>query len=99
MADRFLSEVEVKARTGLSRTTRWRGARSGWFPKPRVIAPNRIAWLASEIDGYQDACAAGTADFPSKCRRPVGKRNSKERSSIGQDSDSHGYDGALRKQP
>lgn len=50
--DGFIGEADVAAITGLSRTTRWRGERDGWFPKRRKLSPNRVGWLKSEIDAW-----------------------------------------------
>ena len=49
MSDRFVPETECRELTGLSRTSRWRGEREGWFPKRRQISPNRVGWLYSEL--------------------------------------------------
>jgi prophage regulatory protein len=50
--DRFLREGEVKFRTGLSRTTRWRLERFGDFPRRRRLSPNTIGWLESEVEAW-----------------------------------------------
>ena len=52
MAERALREEEVHARTGLSRTTRWRKEREGTFPRRRKIHGNINAWLESEIEKW-----------------------------------------------
>ena len=58
LTDRFLLEEEVARITGLSRTTRWREARKGSFPKPRTLSAGRIGWLASEVRMWMSARAA-----------------------------------------
>lgn len=50
--DRILRDGEVEAKTGLSRTTRWRRERDGTFPKRRQIGPNAVGWLESDIDSW-----------------------------------------------
>lgn len=53
--DRFLREPEVHNITGLSRTTRWRLAREGKFPKAYPIGGgNVVAWRASDIQEWMD---------------------------------------------
>lgn len=49
LQDRIIREVECKKLTGLSRTTRWRGEKDGWFPKRRQLSPNSIGWYESEV--------------------------------------------------
>ena len=46
---------EVITRTGgKSRTTLWRDVRAGRFPAPVKVGPNRIGWLESEIEDWQE---------------------------------------------
>lgn len=53
--DRFLRESEVLKLTGLSRTTRWRLARRGEFPKAIRLSENASGWLLSEIIAWMCA--------------------------------------------
>lgn len=53
--NRFLREKEVRARTGLSRTTRWRLEQAGDFPIRRRLSTNAIGWLESEIEAWMQA--------------------------------------------
>ena len=53
--DRFLGEADVKAITGLSRTTRWRLERAGKFPPRRVLSVNRVGWRATEIMAWLES--------------------------------------------
>jgi prophage regulatory protein len=53
--NRFLREKEVRARTGLSRTTRWRLEQAGDFPTRRRLSANAIGWLESEIEAWMQA--------------------------------------------
>ncbi|WP_293451077.1 AlpA family phage regulatory protein [Phenylobacterium sp.] len=50
--DRLLAWKQVKALTGLSRTTVWRRQRAGDFPLPLVISPGRIGWRESEVEAW-----------------------------------------------
>ncbi|TAL01836.1 MAG: AlpA family phage regulatory protein [Rhodospirillaceae bacterium] len=58
MNDEILGEAEVAKITSLSRSTRWRGERAGWFPRRRQISPNRVGWLKSEIAAWLEERAA-----------------------------------------
>ena len=50
--DRIMRDPEVEHVTGLSRTTRWRLARAGKFPKRHQISPNCSGNLESEIRAW-----------------------------------------------
>lgn len=54
MTEKFLSQTEVLKRTSLSRTTIWRHANAGVFPKPIHISARRVAWLESDIIAWQN---------------------------------------------
>ncbi len=54
MNDRIIRESECEKTSGLSRTTRWRLESIGLFPKRRVIGPNSVGWLESEITEWQE---------------------------------------------
>ncbi len=47
--DRFISEVECKKLTDLSRVTRWRLMQRGEFPAKVQISPGRKAWRLSAV--------------------------------------------------
>lgn len=49
---RLLSSAVVQDRTSLSRATIWRRVRSGEFPAPLKLGPNRIAWRESDVDNW-----------------------------------------------
>ncbi len=61
MADRFIREPECRRITGLSRTTRWRLERANAFPKRRVISPNAVGWLESEVQEWLRSRAESAA--------------------------------------
>jgi prophage regulatory protein len=52
--DRILRDPEVRERTGLSRTTRWRLIRKGWFPPAVSITAAAIGWKEPDIQRWID---------------------------------------------
>ncbi|MCK1640340.1 AlpA family phage regulatory protein [Bradyrhizobium sp. 157] len=50
---RMLSEAQVLAIVPISRTTLFRLAKSGRFPKGTYISPNRRVWYEDEIVDWQ----------------------------------------------
>ena len=54
MNDSFLSWHEVKALLKISRSTAFRWARrpDSDFPQHRIVGPNSVRWLKSEIDHF-----------------------------------------------
>lgn len=50
--DRILRDAEVRERTGLSRTTRWRLIRKGRFPASVPISDHAVGWRESEIEAW-----------------------------------------------
>jgi prophage regulatory protein len=42
----------VLAKTGLSRSTLYAYVADGAFPTQRRLGPRRVAWLASEVQGW-----------------------------------------------
>lgn len=53
--DRFIDEKEATVLTGLSRTTRWRLARTGEFPRKVKLSPGRSAYRLSDLKEWADA--------------------------------------------
>jgi len=49
LADQILRFPDIKAATGLSRTTIWRLVRSGNFPVPLKITHHAVGWRRSEV--------------------------------------------------
>lgn len=47
---RLLRVRDVMQRTGLSKSSWWKGVREGRFPKPVRITPRTCAWPEPEID-------------------------------------------------
>lgn len=45
----FYNAKQVCHMFGFSRTHLWRLQRSGEFPSPRELGPNRVGWVASEV--------------------------------------------------
>ena len=50
--DALLTESVVRKYVPYGRTQLWEMVRSGDFPPPRRVGPNRRAWLASEIQEW-----------------------------------------------
>jgi prophage regulatory protein len=48
----FVRLNDVKARTGLSRSTLYAYVRDGRFPAPVAITKRCVAWVEAEIDGW-----------------------------------------------
>ena len=57
MQDSFMRWPQVRAATGLSRTTVWRLEATGQFPKRRKLGQRSVAWLQSEIAIYIESRA------------------------------------------
>ena len=55
---RLLTMRTVIAEVSLSRTEIWRRVQRGTFPKPIRLGPQRIAFVASEIDAWVNARVA-----------------------------------------
>lgn len=53
-ARRFIRSLELKQRTGLSKTTIWRKTRAGTFPKPVSLSSGIVAWLEDEVEDWLD---------------------------------------------
>lgn len=53
MLDTFLREREVKQKTGIPRSQRYRMMASGQFPHPVKISERCVAWSAAEIEKWQ----------------------------------------------
>ena len=49
---KFLRLPEVLMRVPYSRSHLWRMERDGKFPKRVKLGPNRVGWLAGEIDAW-----------------------------------------------
>jgi prophage regulatory protein len=50
--ERLLAPKEVVRRTSLSRTTLWRLAQIGAFPKSVRISPGRCGWRAADVEQW-----------------------------------------------
>ena len=59
--ERFIREKECKARTGLSRTTRWRLEQEDKFPKRIQLTTNTVAWRLSDVLDWMQAKIKGGA--------------------------------------
>lgn len=54
--ERILRLSDVKARTGLSRSTIYLNINKSSFPKPVSLGARCVGWLESEIDLWITAC-------------------------------------------
>lgn len=52
-ADAFWRLPKVKAETGLGRSTIYRWASEGKFPRPFELGGNRVAWRQAEIEEWK----------------------------------------------
>lgn len=60
---RILRWTEVHGRTGIPRSTWWRGMREGIYPRPVKLAPppsRAVGWLEADIDALIERMAAGS---------------------------------------
>jgi len=67
--NRILRQKDVKAATGLSRTTIWRLIRHGAFPAPRRLtngAPGKgaVGWLAREVEAWLASRPTTASELP-----------------------------------
>jgi prophage regulatory protein len=51
-ADSYLRLPQVKARTGLSRTTIHRLIKKGDFPSPKSLGPRAVGWKVSAVKDW-----------------------------------------------
>jgi predicted DNA-binding transcriptional regulator AlpA len=51
----YYNAKQICAMFGFSRTHLWRLHRSGDFPNPRQLGPNRVGWLASEVIAWAES--------------------------------------------
>ena len=49
MQEHIIRWPQVRATTGISRTTSWRLEKAGLFPRRRCLGPNSVGWFQSEI--------------------------------------------------
>ena len=64
-SERILTEGEVQRIAGNpSHSTLWRWQRIGVFPRRRKIGPNRVGWLASEVEAWLKEKASEDVDAP-----------------------------------
>jgi prophage regulatory protein len=55
MAERILRLPEVKARTGIGRSTIYDAMARGEFPQPMKLGLRAVGWAESEIDAWLEA--------------------------------------------
>src|SRR5438045_835999 len=89
---RFVRLREVLQTTGLSRTTIWRMARIGMFPRPYRISPGAVGWDSTDIEAWIQATTTTSSnvhpDFvtlagvPSSCSLNRGNKGVYTRAAI-----------------
>ncbi len=52
VSTRILRAAEVAECVGISRVTLWRWEREGRIPPKRIVGPNVVGWLESEIEEW-----------------------------------------------
>lgn len=60
MSDSLLRLDQVRARTGLSRSSVYAKVANGDFPKPVAIGSRAVAWVESEISAWIQARIDGS---------------------------------------
>lgn len=68
---RLLRLPEVSAKTGLPRSTIYRKAAEGTFPRIRKLGERTSAFVEAEVDAW----IAGVADCPDRCAAPPPRRS------------------------
>lgn len=68
--DRLLPWGRVQEIAGISRATAWRMQKTGDFPVPVPVSPNRVGWWESELTAWKAARKASGRVRPSPFVRP-----------------------------
>ena len=71
---RMVRIEEVSQRVGLSRSSLWRMATEGRFPKPRRLATHAVGWLDTELEDWLRGRAMIYADDHQQPRTRTRKR-------------------------
>ncbi len=53
MPDTYLTDRDIAARYSVHRTTPWRWAAQGRFPKPVKLSPQVTRWRASDVENWE----------------------------------------------
>lgn len=68
--DRLLPWGRVQEIAGISRATAWRMQKTGDFPNPVPVSPNRVAWWESELTAWKATRKASGRTRPKPFARP-----------------------------
>lgn len=68
--DRLLPWGRVQEIAGISRATAWRMQKTGDFPEPVPVSPNRVAWWESELTAWKATRKASGRARPKPFTRP-----------------------------
>ena len=70
MARTILRIAQVRARTGLGRTSIYEAVKNGTFPRPVNIGPRAVGWIDTAVDEWIDSRpltgGAGTSNAKGK---------------------------------
>lgn len=80
--ERFLGWRQVKALTGLGRTTAWRMRQTGDFPDPVPISPGRVAWRERDIAAWNESRGARAEPWPSLAVRVPPRRDQERKAPL-----------------
>jgi len=68
--DRLLPWGRVREIAGISRATAWRMQKTGDFPDPVPVSPNRVAWWESELTAWKATRKASGRTRPKPFAKP-----------------------------
>lgn len=68
--DRLLPWGRVQEIAGISRATAWRMQKTGDFPEPVSVSPNRVGWWESELTAWKVARKTCGRVRPAPLKRP-----------------------------
>ena len=71
---RILRLSEVRARTGLARSTIYLRIAQGSFPKPISLGPRAVGWIEAEVDAWLRQQIEASRREPEAPRRSRGRR-------------------------
>lgn len=55
----YLTDKQVSARFGVTRTTPWRWVQQGTFPRPVKLSPGCTRWLLDDIERWEASQSGG----------------------------------------
>ncbi len=64
--ERFMSDKQIAARYGVSRSTTWRWVRQGKFPQPVQLSKGTTRWRESTVLEWEQRGLHATSNQPPK---------------------------------